>query len=462
METSTVSLPRRLLWVLYMAIFMAALDGSIVGPVLNTLRDTFGASERDLSWAVNMYVLTSLIAMPLMAGLSDLYGRRRVFILDIVLFAVGSAVIVVAPSYSLVLVGRGIQGLGAGGLMPVSVAMIGDEVPREKQGTALGFMGMISGLSFIIGPLLGGVLLQWSWRLLFTINLPIAALIVVLAMGALPKAQARKSGSLDWPGLALLSVALGALALGINRIDLAHWKESLADIEVWGLLALAVVLLPLFYLVERRAPQPIVNPRVFGSSTLIVTNLLAFGAGIGMVSVLFVPAIAKLALHIDDSQASFMLLPAILTFVAASPLAGSLLPKIGSRTVLQIGGVILTASMFGFSQGAEQTWSFYVTTIFVGIGLATMSNLPLRYIVNNEAPASDRASAQAVLLVFQTTGQLVSAALIGALAESLGTGAEGYLDAFIVLGCIAAVMTVMTVGLKNREAERRAMAARTG
>ncbi|WP_428262076.1 MFS transporter [Haliangium sp.] len=462
MGNSTTAMPRRLLTVLYLAIFMAALDGSIVGPALNTLRDAFSVSERDLSWAVNMYVLTGLVAMPLTARMSDLYGRRRLFALTVALFGLGSAVVVAAPDFTIILVGRGIQGLGAGGIMPICVAMIGDEVPVERQGTALGFMGMVSGLAFIIGPVVGGVLLQWSWRFLFAINLPIAVALIGWGLRVLPRRDSAGQASLDWQGLLLLGVALGALALGLNRIDVAHWFDSLLEPRVWGALVVPVVALPWFYLVERRAASPAVNLSVLGTRSLVIANLLALGGGLAMVSILFVPAGAKLALHIDDSTASFMLLPAILTFVAVSPLAGSMLGRLGSRTVFQVGGVILTAGMLAFAYGATDTWSFYLATILMGIGLATMSNLPLRYIVNNEVSSADRASAQAVLLVFQTTGQVIGAALIGALAESAGSGADGYLTAFMGLGVAAAVLTAVAFGLTGRRAEAALLAARVG
>ncbi len=143
----------RLLLVLFVGVLMGALDIAIVGPALPTIRDFFGVDDRAAAWIFSIYVLFNLVSTPLMAKLSDLYGRRSIYIMDVAIFAAGSLVVALAPAFAFVLIGRAIQGLGAGGIFPVASAVIGDTFPPEKRGSALGLIGAVFGLAFIIGPI---------------------------------------------------------------------------------------------------------------------------------------------------------------------------------------------------------------------------------------------------------------------------------------------------------------------
>src|SRR5512137_1275402 len=172
----------RVLMVLFLGVLMGALDIAIVAPALPSIQKFFGVGDRLLTWTFSIYVLFNLIGTPLMAKLSDTYGRRSVYVLDVTLFALGSLIVALSPQnmFSVVLVGRALQGLGAGGIFPVASAVIGDTFPIEKRGSALGLIGAVFGLAFLIGPILGGVLLGlFGWRSLFLVNLPIAAVVIV-------------------------------------------------------------------------------------------------------------------------------------------------------------------------------------------------------------------------------------------------------------------------------------------
>ena len=171
----------RILTVLFFGVLMGALDIAIVGPALPAIRAQFQVTERTLSWIFSIYVLFNLIGTPLMAKLSDLFGQRNIYVMDVALFALGSIIIAFSPSFWFVLVGRAIQGFGAGGIFPVASAVIGDTFPLEKRGSALGLIGAVFGIAFIIGPILGGVILSiTSWKWLFLINIPIAAVVSIL------------------------------------------------------------------------------------------------------------------------------------------------------------------------------------------------------------------------------------------------------------------------------------------
>ncbi len=368
----------KVLWILFFGVLMAALDIAIVGPALPAIKSAFEVDERLLSWVFNVYVLMNLIGTPLMAKLSDRYGRRAVYVVDLGLFAAGSAIVMLAPAFSFVIIGRAIQGLGAGGIFPVAAAVIGDTFPPEKRGSALGLIGAVFGLAFIVGPLVGGLLLLAGWQWIFAINLPIALVIGLMAWQALPTAQHPASAAFDWAGMATLTVLLGALAFGLNQIDATDLVGSFASLLVWPFLLLAAAMYPLFLRVEQRAADPILRPGLIATRQLRLASGIAFGAGLGEVAVLFLPSLAVAAFAVSESRASFMLLPLVVALFIGSPLAGRLLDRVGSRLVIIGGTALLTAGMLLLWLFGANLTIYYVTGVLVGLGLSSLLGAPIR------------------------------------------------------------------------------------
>ncbi|MBE2237548.1 MAG: MFS transporter [Caldilineaceae bacterium] len=448
----------KVLWILFFGVLMAALDIAIVGPALPAIQTAFQVDARALSWVFNIYVLMNLVGTPLMAKLSDRYGRRSIYVLDIALFAAGSAIVMLAPSFAFVIVGRAIQGLGAGGIFPVAAAVIGDTFPPEKRGSALGLIGAVFGLAFIVGPVVGGLLLLLSWHWIFAVNLPIAAVIGWLAWRTLPSAQRQVVAPFDWVGMILLTALLGSLALGLNQIDATNLMDSIMSWLVWPFLLLAAVLTPLFLRAETRAADPILRPSLLATRQLRLASAIAFGAGLGEVAVLFLPSLAVAAFGVTSSRASFMLLPLVFALFIGSPVVGRLLDKVGSRAVIIGGTALLALGMLLLWLLGANLVAYYTAGVVVGLGLAALLGAPIRYIMLNEAGAEDRAAAQAVATVFTSIGQLVGAASVGAVAASMGGGMDGYRYAYLTIGIIALVLTVLAFGLKSRADELSTMA----
>src|SRR5665647_1542042 len=209
----------RILLLLFVGVFMGSLDIGIVGPALPSIQTYFMVNERALSWVFTIYILFFMIGTPLMAKLSDIYGRKSIYILDIFLFAVGSLITITSFSFEMLLLGRAVQGIGAGGIFPVANAFIGDIFPPEKRGSAFGILSSVWGLSSVLGPVLGGLLLNYSWQLLFIINLPIAAGVLLGSFYILPKSERNRKIIFDWAGLTVLGFMVIALAYGLNQIE---------------------------------------------------------------------------------------------------------------------------------------------------------------------------------------------------------------------------------------------------
>jgi MFS family permease len=217
-----------------------------------------------------------------MAKLSDLFGRRNIYILDVSLFTAGFLLVALSPNFNFVLAGRAIQGFGTGGIFPVASVVIGDTFPAEKRGRALGLIETVFGLAFIIGQILGGVLLLVGWQWLFVINLPIAAVVIWMGIGLLPSKCISKVSSFDSIGMLVLAILLASLAFGINQIDTSHFFNSLGSFQVWPFLVLTVVLAVVFIFIGHSTPSLILRPDLFRNRQMA----LAYGlSALGLVLV---------------------------------------------------------------------------------------------------------------------------------------------------------------------------------
>ena len=444
----------QILLVLFIGVLMGALDIAIVAPALPALQAAFGVGDRLLTWTFTIYVLFNLIGTPLMSKLSDILGRRSVYVLDVTLFGMGSLIVSLSPNFGMLLAGRSLQGLGAGGIFPVASAVIGDTFPPEKRGGALGLIGAVFGLAFIIGPILGGVLLKvLGWQSLFLVNLPIAVVVIAMGLRVLPSTRPDQRKAFDWPGMLVLGVLLASLAFGINQIDTSNFLASVASLNVWPFLLLTGVLLFVFARIERAAQDPVLRMTLFGSRQVVLTAALAAGAGLGESGMVFMPQLAVTGLGMGKAQSSYMLMPVVLAMAFGSPMVGRLLDKFGSKIIVSVGTALLTAGMILLGGFATSTVMFILAGAVIGTGLSALLGAPMRYIMLNEAPASDRAAAQGALTLFTSVGQLISSAVVGAVAASQGGGAAGYSAAFLAIGGVSLVLTLLAFGLKGRARE---------
>ena len=455
-----------ILTVLFIGVLMGALDIAIVGPALPAIRAQYQLNERSLSWIFSLYVLFNLIGTPLMAKLSDQFGRRSIYVLDVALFAVGSLVVALAPSFLFVLIGRAVQGFGAGGIFPVASAVIGDTFPAEKRGSALGLIGAVFGLAFLIGPILGGVILSLAtWHWLFFINLPIAAVVMVLSLKYLPATRPAESKRFDWAGAVTLTVMLACLALAVNQLDVQRFFASLVSITTLPFLAAFAVLFIILTRVEKTAENPIVPASLFNRPQLRLTYALSAGAGFAEAGLVFLPLLAVISLAgagIQEKNASWMLMPVVLAMVVGSPTSGRMLDRFGSRAVILAGTSVLTVGMVLVGLFSGSLAMFIFSGVLIGLGLSALLGAPLRYIMLNESRLEERSVAQGVVAIFSSAGQLLGGALTGAIASSrtgFGGAGAGYSLAFLVIGGISLLLAVMALQLKSRQAEQAAVQA---
>lgn len=455
----------RILTLLFLGVLMGALDIAIIGPALPAIQSTFQVSERALSWIFSIYVLFQLVSTPLMAKLSDLFGRRIIYVIDIALFGVGSLVVALSGSFALVLIGRAIQGFGAGGIFPVASAVIGDTFPPEKRGSALGLIGAVFGLAFLVGPILGGVMLSLaSWHWLFLINLPLAVVIIALSLRMLPASRPASTTRFDWAGTFLIAGLLASLAYGLNQIDTSQFLPSLISLQVWPFLAAAALLTVVLTQVEARAENPILPGSLFTRRQRKLAYVLSAGAGFSEASLVYLPLLAVVALAsngVTQRNASWLLLPVVFAMAFGSPLAGRFLDRFGSRVVILTGTLVMTGGLILLSLMASSMTAFILSGILIGLGLSALLGAPVRYIMLNESTPAERSTAQGIIAIFSSVGQLLGSALVGAAATSQSTQSAlaGYTTAFLVVAAGSLIMVLLSFLLKGREAETAAAQA---
>jgi MFS family permease len=388
-----------------------------------------------------------------MAKLSDYFGRRWVYITSAVIFGIGSLVVASSKDITFLLIGRGIQGFGSSGIFPVAAAVIGDVFPVERRGRALGILGSVFAIAFMIGPFIAGVMLQYfSWNVLFLINIPVVFLIVGWGYFILPSKRMEEKLKFDFSGVILLGIILAAFSVGINNIRLDQLYDSLTSFPVLPLFVVAALLTPILLMLEKNTEFPVINVKLFNSRQVLLVGLIAIGLGLFQSSIVYLPKLAVKLFDVEPYRASFMLLPVVIAAAIGSPIGGRLVDKIGSRFIISTGMLIATAALFLLSMIRKDMVYFYSAEGLLGLGLAIRASLS--YIMLNEVPAKERASTQAILLIFISIGQLTGSALVGALISTPEQGVAGFGYAFMVMGGISALLLILSFFLKGKKKER--------
>lgn len=439
--------------VLFLGVLTTALDIALVATTLPAIRTAFELDERSASWLLGTFVLFTLLGLPLMTKLADRHGRRVVYLLDVGLFILGGAVVISATGFLQLMVGRALQGLGAAGIFPVASAVIGDTIEPGRRGRALGILGSVYGLAFMIGPILGGVLVQFGWRWPFVANLILAIVVLLVSRTRVPDFKAESEGNIDWAGIGVLAVLLGSLSVGMNQIDTTSLSGSLASLTVWPLLLVSVALLPVFIRIEQKAKDPVLRPALIGRRQVLLVCLFATAAGLVEAGFVFMTDFTQNALLVDSRTASFMLLPLVTAVSVASPVAGRLLDRIGSKRIIGGGLVFITAGMAVLGFARPSAASFYVGSIIIGMGLACLLGSALSYILLAQAEVGERTVAQGINTIFISIGQLLGSACIGAIAASALTPAAGYQQAFASIAVASLILFGVSLLLDDLRTE---------
>ncbi|WP_122819360.1 MFS transporter [Varibaculum vaginae] len=446
-DNTEFTAPKRwkLVLVLYLAgIGMGALDMGIVNPARTVIQNGLGVDDKVGVWVFTIYTLAYAAAIPVIGKIADIIGRKPVYVLAIGLFGLGSLGCGLAQEFSslgLLLTSRAIQAIGGGGMVPVATAAVGTIVPPPKRGMALGLVGMVYGAASVFGASAGSLILdiagQENWQWIFYINVPIAIIVVLLGIWALPQESQNSARKLDLPGIFILVVMISALLWAFQHLDFTKITESIEARDVWGGVLIFLVMIPAFAIAENRAEDPIIDFKYF--ATINVATTLMFGAvsGILMMTVMFIPQFSENCMRLPSGAGGY---PTIIIGVASAigaPLSGRLTDRFGPRCVLGIGVLISAISGFMLIYWASPYPGFTSTSVSIfvmGLGLGFLMGAPLTYLILHLIPETDANSGQATLSLIRSLGTtLAPAILVGLLATAMGGVSTKVMDAMPTL-----------------------------
>jgi EmrB/QacA subfamily drug resistance transporter len=440
-EISVTSLPpprpqsvRLIFGALMLVMLLASLDQTIVSTALPTIVGEFGGLAH-LSWIVTAYMLATTIVTPLYGKLGDLFGRKIVLQVAILLFLIGSALCGLSRSMGALIAFRALQGLGGGGLIVTTMAAIGDIIPPRDRGRYQGFFGGVFGLSTVLGPLIGGFFVDHlSWRWIFYINLPLGVAALGVIAVAFTSPAERRRPAIDVAGAALMAILLTALVLFTSLGGHSYpWRSP----AILGLAALSLAALVGFIMAERRAAEPILPLPLFANPTFLVACAVGFIVGLAMFgSVTYMPVYLQVVKGVSPSAAGLQLTPMMGGVLVTSIASGQIISRIGRYRMFPIIGTAVMTIGLGLLSTlgtASSIWAAPAYMLVLGLGLGMVMQV-LVLAVQNAVDYRNLGVATSGTTLFRSTGGSVGVSLFGAVfAANLASGLASHMPAGAVL-----------------------------
>jgi EmrB/QacA subfamily drug resistance transporter len=401
-----------------LGMLLAALDQTIVATALPTIVSDLGGGNH-LSWVVTSYLLAETIMTALIGKFGDLYGRKRMFLISVVLFMIGSFFAGWSDSMTWLIASRAVQGLGAGGLLVTATAVIADVVPLSERGKYQGALGSVFGVSTVVGPLLGGLFVDHlNWRWAFYVNLPIGVVVLLVAGFALPKVRAAVGVKIDYLGILLIGLAATGLTLVTSWGGTEYpWGSPTI---IWMAVG-SVVALALFILVEMRAQEPMLPMRLFRSPVFTVCSILSFVVGFAMLGgVTYLPTYLQYVQGASATGSGLRMLPLVGGLLVAAMVTGQVISKTGHyKWFPVIGSALISVGLLLLSLMEANTtfWTASGYMLVLGLGVGMVMPVPT-VVVQSTSDYSDLGVATSGVSFLRTLGSSFGVAIFGTIYAS--------------------------------------------
>ncbi|MFX3660161.1 MAG: MFS transporter [Ectobacillus sp.] len=394
-------------------VFMAALDNGIISSALTTINRSFDVSASWGAWGITLYTLGLSVSVPIVGKLSDRYGRKKLFIIEVALFGIGSLLVALSTSFTMFLAARLVQSLGGGGIFIIGSSHILSTLPKEQQGKALGALGGMNGIAAVLGPNIGSFLLDWtgSWHWLFLINLPIAATLIVLAFRFISETKDPKDVPLDVKGTMLLALSILSIMYGITNLDGTDLSKSITSPDFYGFLLGGIGLFMLLLLLENRLEQhggdPVLPFSLLRSPVYLWTLLIGIFSGALIAAIIFVPAFVEQYLGVAPDRSGYWMTPLALISGVGAGIGGMLTDKKGPVFAIVVSSMIsfLVFALFPF--WVEAKWQFIIASCFAGFGFGMTLGAPVN-VLATEGAGKEKGSALGTLSLARQIGLTIA------------------------------------------------------
>jgi EmrB/QacA subfamily drug resistance transporter len=402
------------------ALFMIMLDNTVVNVALPSIQRDLNATLSSLEWTVNAYTLTFAVLLVTGGRLGDIFGRRRMFLFGVIVFGISSLLIGLAPNDTVLVAFRAVQGVGAAFMMPATLSIITQAFPPHERGTAIGTWAGVSAIALAIGPVVGGFLTESvSWRAIFFINPPIAAVAVAVTLFAARESRDETvSRKIDYAGIATLTVGLTALVLALIEGNKWGWGSA----GIIALIATALTSLTAFGIIEQRVEAPMIDFAFFRSRTSAGVNAVAFIVSFAMFAqFFFLTLYMQNILHYSPLETGLRFLPATAMIVLVAPISGRLADRIGSRPLMTVGLVIVGIALFIQSHITVHSTYLLLLPGFVlmGLGMGLVMS-PMSTAAMNAVDRTKAGAASGVLSMSRMVGSTFGVAVMGAIVTTVG------------------------------------------
>ncbi|GMB00355.1 MDR family MFS transporter [Pelosinus sp. IPA-1] len=408
--------PRRTLLVgLFLALFFSSLDQTVVGTAMPRIIGELGGLSI-MTWVTTAYMLTSTTIVPIAGKLADIYGRRIIYVTGLLLFMIGSALCGTSSTMLQLILFRALQGIGGGIMMPLAMTIVGDIFPPEERGKWQGLMGALFGLSSVVGPTIGGWIVDYSsWKWVFYINLPIGILATItIYLGLRGEKRLTDKVAIDYAGIITLIIGTVSLLLGLN---LGGTQYPWLSWQILGLVGLSLLSWLLFVALEKRATDPVLSLDLFKNRIFAITNIVGFLMGLGMFgSLMFLPLFLQGVLGISATGSGNTMLPMMISLMLTSIVAGRFATKVSFRSFYILGmalmalGFYLLSTMNVFT--TQRTAIYYI--VILGVGMGTI--MPIVTIaVQSAFGAEQRGVATSATQFFRSIGGTLGMTILGSI-----------------------------------------------